>query len=176
MMWRLLDDDQKDGWAVVVAVYSKFFKQAESCYPWGLDSSNYSWLDSREIKLVLAHRVGTLTLGADKIYEDRDLPQLIVFDGFYQWIYIIEFSIHIWCLLSIWLIHCYYALMINKCSICYLRTGCKKLLEKVRKFGRSVHTLIHPPSQCGCCVQQKMHFYSHLWFCALASNQFDWDY
>ena len=27
------DDDQMDGGAVVVAVYSIFFKQAESCYP-----------------------------------------------------------------------------------------------------------------------------------------------
>ena len=44
--------------------------------------------------------------------------------------------------------------MINKCGVCYLTTGCKKLLGKVRKFGRSVHTLIHPPSQCDCYVQQ----------------------
>ena len=35
-----------------------------------------------------------------------------------------------------------------------IRTGCKRLLGKVRKIGISVHTLIHPPSQCGCCVQQ----------------------
>ena len=34
-----------------------------------------------------------------------------------------------------------------------IRTGCKRLLGKVRKNGISVHTLIHPPSQCGCCVQ-----------------------
>ena len=40
-----------------------------------------------------------LSVGAEKICEDRDLPQLIVSDGFYQ--YTIEFSIHIWCLLSI---------------------------------------------------------------------------
>ena len=45
-------------------------------------------------------RVGTLlSVGAKKICEDRDLPQLIVSNGFYQ--YTIEFSIHIWCLLSI---------------------------------------------------------------------------
>ena len=44
--------------------------------------------------------------------------------------------------------------MINKCGICYLRIGCKKLLGKVRRIGISVHTLIHPPSQCGCGVQQ----------------------
>ena len=44
--------------------------------------------------------------------------------------------------------------MINKSGICYIRTGYKKLLGKVRKFGKSVLTLIHPPSQCGCCVQQ----------------------
>ena len=44
--------------------------------------------------------------------------------------------------------------MINKCGICYIRTGYKKLLGKVRKIGISVHTLIHSPSQCGCCVQQ----------------------
>ncbi|CAF1530915.1 unnamed protein product [Adineta steineri] len=31
------------------------------------------------IELVLLYSVG-----ADKIYEDRDLPQLIVLDGFYQ--------------------------------------------------------------------------------------------
>ena len=76
----------------------------------------------------------------------------IVSNGFYQ--YTIEFSIHIWCLLSMWLIYCYNAFMVNKCGICYIRTGYKKLLGKVRKIGRSVHTLIHPPSQCGCCVQQ----------------------
>ena len=31
------------------------------------------------IELVLLH-----SIGADKIYEDRDLPQLIVSNGFYQ--------------------------------------------------------------------------------------------
>ena len=71
--------------------------------------------------------------------------------------YIIDFSLYIWSTLSTWLIYCYYALKINKCCVCYLRTGCKKLLGKVRKIGKSVHTLIHPPSQCGCCVQ-------HLWY------------
>lgn len=35
-----------------------------------------------------------------------------------------------------------------------IRTGCKRLLGKVRKFGISVHTLIHPPSQCECRVQR----------------------
>ena len=44
--------------------------------------------------------------------------------------------------------------MISKCGICCIRTGYKKLLGKVRKFGKSVLTLIHPPSQCDCCVQQ----------------------
>ena len=76
----------------------------------------------------------------------------IVSHGFYQ--YTIEFSIHIWCLSSMRLIYSYDALMINKRGICFIRTGCKKLLGKVRKFGKSVHTLIHPPSQCDCCVQQ----------------------
>ena len=39
-------------------------------------------------------RVGTLlSVGAEKICEDRDLPHLIVSNGFYQ--YTIEFSIHI---------------------------------------------------------------------------------
>ena len=70
--------------------------------------------------------------------------------------YIIECSIYIWCTLSTWLIYFYYALKINKCCVCYLRTGYKKLLGNVRKIGRSVHTLIHPPSQCGCCVQQEL--------------------
>ena len=44
--------------------------------------------------------------------------------------------------------------MINKCGICCIRTGYKKLLVKVIKFGKGVHTLIHPPSQCDCRVQQ----------------------
>ena len=35
-----------------------------------------------------------------------------------------------------------------------IRTGYKRLLGKVRKFVISAHKLIHPPSQCGCCVQQ----------------------
>ena len=52
------------------------------------------------------------------------------------------------------MIYCYYAFMINKYCVYYIRTGCKKSLGKVRKFGRIVHTLIHPPSQCGCCVEQ----------------------
>ena len=69
-----------------------------------------------------------------------DCSQLIVSNGFYQWIYINEFPIHIWCLLSIWLIYCYYALMINKCGICYLRTGCKKLL------GRLINVVYAPPN------------------------------
>ena len=65
----------------------------------------------------------------------------------------IEFSIYIWCTLSTWFIYCY-ALKINKCGICCIRTGCKRLLGKVRKIGISVHTLIQPPSQCGCCAQR----------------------
>ena len=65
----------------------------------------------------------------------------------------IEFSIYIRCTLSTWFIYCY-ALKINRCCICYIRTGYKRLLGKVRKIGISVHTLIHPPSKCGCCVQQ----------------------
>jgi DNA repair ATPase RecN len=44
--------------------------------------------------------------------------------------------------------------MISKCGMCYLSTGYKKLLGKVRKFGKSVLTLIHPPSKCDWCVQQ----------------------
>ena len=126
---------------------STFYWQAGACYPWGLDSSNPSWLDPREYKLGFVKRVG-----AEKIWEDWSLPQHIVSNVFYQ--YTIEFSIHIWCPLSMWLIYCYNAFMVNKCGICYIRTGYKKLLGKVRKIGISVHTLIHPPSQCGCCVQQ----------------------
>ena len=42
----------------------------------------------------------------------------------------------------------------------YIRTGYKKLLGKVRKFSKSVHTLIHPPSQCDCHVQQNHLIYS----------------
>ena len=132
--------------------YSTFYRQAGACHPWGLDSSNPSWLDPRDYKLGLVERVDTLiSVGNEKIWEDWSLPQHIVSNGFYQ--YTIEFSIHIWCLLSMWLIYCYNAFMVNKCGICYLRIGYKKLLGKVRKIGRSVHTLIHPPSQCGCCVQ-----------------------
>ena len=102
-------------------------------------------------------RVGTLiSVGAEK--DLRRLKsfasrQLIVSNGFYQWI-MIDFSIYIWCTLSTWFIHCYYALKINRCYICYIKTDYKKLLGKVRKIRKSVHTLIHPPSQCGCCVQQ----------------------
>lgn len=88
-----------------------------------------------------------------EIWEDWSFLQHIVSNGFYQ--YIIEFSIHIWCLSSLWLIYSYYALMINKSDICYIRTGYKKLLGKVRKFGKSVITLIHPPFECDCCVQQE---------------------
>ena len=47
-----------------------------------------------------------------EIWEDWSLPQHIVSNGFYQ--YIIEFSIHICCLSSMWLIYYYDALMINK--------------------------------------------------------------
>ena len=86
------------------------------------------------------------------ICEDWSLPHWhIVSHGFYQ--YTIEFSIHIGCLSSMWLIYIYDSLMINKCGICFIRTGCKKILGKVRKFGKSILTLIHPPSQCDCCVQ-----------------------
>ena len=38
-----------------------------------------------------------------------------------------------------------------------IRTRCKRLLGKERKCVISSHTLIHPPSQCGCCVQQSPH-------------------
>ena len=65
----------------------------------------------------------------------------------------IEFSIYIWCTLSTWFIYCY-ALKIHECGIWCIRTGYKRLLGKVLKFGKSVLTLIHPPSQCDCCVQQ----------------------
>ena len=82
----------------------------------------------------------------------------IVSDGFYQ--YIIEFSIYIWCTLSTWLIYCF-ALKIHECGICFIRTGYKRLLGKVLKFGKSDLTLIHPPSQCDCCVQQWHSLKSH---------------
>ena len=64
----------------------------------------------------------------------------------------IDFSIYIWCTLSTWFIYCY-ASKIHECDICYIRTGYKKLLGKVLKIGLNVLTLIHPPSQCDCCVQ-----------------------
>ena len=94
-----------------------------------------------------SRRVGTLiSVGAEwsEKIEVFCITTTIVSNGFYQWI-MIEFSIYIWCTLSTWFIHCY-ALKINKCGICFIRTGCKKLLGKVRKIGLSVHTLIHPPS------------------------------
>ena len=43
-----------------------------------------------------------------------------------------------------------------------IRTRCKRLLGKVRKIGISVHTLIQPPSQCGCCVQQNVYYVSFI--------------
>ena len=153
MTWRLVA--RVGGW-LGDSSCSTFYWQAGACYPWGLDSSNPSWLDPREYKLGLVKRVGALiSVGAEKIWEDWSLPQHIVSNGFYQ--YTIEFSIHIWCLLSMWLIYCYNAFMVNKCGICYIRTGYKKLLGKVIKIGKSVHTLIHPPSQCDCCVQHIKH-------------------
>ena len=148
--------------------YSIFYLQAGACYPWGLDSSNHSWLEPRDTSWVLYKElVLSLSVGAEKICEDRDLPH---HHSLLYWMvfineHIIEFSIYIWCTLSTWLIYSYYALKINKCCVCYLRTSCKKLLGKVRKIGRSVHTLIHPPSQCGCCVLQKMGI--NYWKCTI---------
>ena len=137
--------------------------QVGSCTLWGLDSSNPSWLDPREHKLGLVRRVGTLiSVGTEKDLrrlKSSASRQLIVSNGFYQWI-MIEFSIYIWCTLSTWFIY-YYALKINKWCICYISTACKRLLGKVRKIGIKVHTLIHPPSQCGSCVQQK--FWENRW-------------
>ena len=103
-----------------------------------------------------SERVGTLILvGAERSAKIEVFHiDTIVLNGFYQ--YTIEFSIHIWCLSSLWLIYSYDALMINKCGICYIRTSYKKLLGKVRKICKSVHTLIHPPSQRGCCVQHPL--------------------
>ena len=62
-----------------------------------------------------SRRVGTLTsVGAEwsEKIEVFHITTTIVSNGFYQ--YTIEFSIHIWCLSSMWLIYCYDALMINK--------------------------------------------------------------
>jgi len=91
------------------------------------------------------HKLGLVQrVGAEKICEDRDLPH---HHSLLYWMvfineYIIQFSIYIWCTLSTWLIYYYYALKINKCCVCYLRTCSKKLLGKVSKIGRSVHTLL----------------------------------
>ena len=150
MMW------QTDGWAVAVAVYSIFFKQAESCYPWGLDSSNSSWLDSRESKLVLAHRVGTLTqlvlIKSAKIEIFHSLLYLMVFINKYI-LLSFPFTYGVSCL-SGWSIVLMHITWMVKSCLCYFRSGRKQLFGKVRIFGTSVHTLIHPPSQCGCCVEQ----------------------
>ena len=129
-----------------------FYMQAGSCISWGLDSSNHSWLEPRECKLVLGHRASALTLN----WCWRNLWRLksSTLNSLLYWMvfineYIIELSIYIWCTLSIWLSYCTYTLMVNKCYLCYLRIGCKQLFGKVRKLGKSVHTLISPPLSVG---------------------------
>ena len=48
--------------------------------------------------------------------------------------------------LSGWSIVLMHITWMVKCCLCYFISGCKQLFGKVRNFGRSVHTLIHPPS------------------------------
>ena len=150
-------DDVAVVWATVVAVvsYSIFYMQAGPCNPWGLDSSNSSWLDPRDTSWVLyIELVLLLSVGAEEICEYWSLPHSTTYCtwwflsmNLYYWV----FHLHL-----VYLIYCTYALMVNKCYVCYLRSSCRKLFGKVRKLGKSVHTLIHPPSQCGCCVQQNL--------------------
>ena len=99
---------------------------------------------SEELELLFS--AGTERFAKIEVFH---MPNCI--NGFYQWI-MIEFSIYIWCTLSIWFIYCY-ALKIHECGTCFIRTGYKRLLGKILKFGKSDLTLIHPPSQCDCCVQ-----------------------
>ena len=146
MIWLLWLMEALLHWWLGDSSCSTLYWQAGLATLEGWIPQNPSWLDPREYKLGLVKKVG-----AEKIWEDWSLPQHIVSNGFYQ--YTIEFSIHIWCLLCMWLIYCYNVFMINKCGICYIRPGYKTLLGKVRNIGKSVHTLIHPSSQCGCCAQ-----------------------
>jgi len=54
------------------------------------------------------------------------------------------FTIGVSCL-SGWSIVLKHITWMVKYCLYYFRSGCKQLLGKVRKFGRSVHTLIHTP-------------------------------
>ena len=113
------DDDEIDGYVVVVIV--PYFVLLAS---WVLHTLRVGFLKPLLVgsKRTLAGssiRVGSLVFSWSwKIWEDWSLPHRhkhIVSDGFYQ--YIIEFSIHIWCLSYMWFIYCYDALMINKCCL-----------------------------------------------------------
>ena len=154
---------QTDGWAVAMAVYFTFFKQAESCYPWGLDSSNSSWLDSRESKLVLAYRVGTLT----QLVLIKSAKIEIFHNSLYLMVFINEYTLLSFPFTSV--VHpgyiCWYTVLIFwsitlmvKCYDDYvsnssLLSDCSQLIKRGKSLLKAP-TLIHPPSQCDQCVQQ----------------------
>ena len=158
--WRFwFDGDLVDGGFATLMIWRQFLFYI-LLVSWSLPPLRVGFLKpllvgSKRTLVGSSKRVGTLiSVGvewSEKIEVFR-ITTTIVSNGFYQ--YTIEFSIHIWCLIFLWLIYSYDALMINKCGICYIRTGYKKLLGKVRKIGKNVLTLIHPPSKCDCCVQQ----------------------
>ena len=92
-----------DSWSLELEacsyLLSYFFMQAGACYPWGLDSSNHSWLGPRDTSWVLYKElVLSLLVGVEKNLrrlKSSASPQLIVLNGFYQWIYYWVFHLHL---------------------------------------------------------------------------------
>ena len=91
-----------------------------------------------------------ISVGADEFakisvfHTPNNLLYLMVFINEYI-LLSFPFTSSVSCLSS-WSIVLMHITWTVKCCLCYFRYGCKQLLRKVRKFGRSVHTLIHPPS------------------------------
>ena len=109
-------------WAVLVELerlsYSIFYMQAGPCNPWGLDSSNHSWLEPRDaswdlyLELVLLLLVGAEEFVKIEVFHTSTAHCTL--NGFYQWIYIIEFSIYISCTSCLHvLIYCTHIILVN---------------------------------------------------------------
>ena len=139
-------------WVAAVAVLFYVLHASWDLQPLRIGFLKLLLVGSKRCKLGLVHRAGALIVSwCWKICEDWSLPHR--HSSLYLMVFINEsillsfpFTSGVPCLFGWSIVLMHIKWMVNKCCLCYLRIGCKQLFGKVIKFGKSVHTLNHPPS------------------------------
>ena len=132
--------------------------QVGACYPWGLDSSNHSWLEPRDTSWVLYKELVLLhSVGAEKIWEDWSLPHhnnllyLMVFINTllsFPFTSIVRLGYTCWyTVLILWSIILMVKSYDDYISNSSLMSDCSQLIKRGKGFLKA-YTLIHTPSQC----------------------------